>query len=49
VLVNMEGAEDHIIELRIIIAPYFSKDIYNMDETGLYWKDILNTILVIKL
>ena len=35
-LVNMEGAEDRIIELQAIIAPYLPKDIYNIDKTGLF-------------
>ena len=34
--VNMEGAEDHMVELRAIVAPYPPKDVYNMDETGLF-------------
>ena len=45
-LVNIKGAEDCIIELWEIIAPYLLKDIYNMDKTGLFWKAILDTILV---
>ena len=41
----MEGAEDRMIELRTIVAPYPSKDVYNMDETGLFWKATPDTIL----
>ena len=36
ILVNIEGAEDRIIELYIIIAPYPLKDVYNIDETRLF-------------
>jgi DDE superfamily endonuclease/Tc5 transposase DNA-binding domain len=43
--VNMEGAEDRMIELRAIVAPYPSKDVYNMDETGLFWKATPDTTL----
>ena len=35
-LVNMEGAEDHMVELRVIIAPYLLKDVYNINETELF-------------
>ena len=35
-LVNIEGAEDRIVELRAIITPYPLKDIYNIDKTGLF-------------
>jgi len=35
-LVNTEGAEDRMIELREIVAPYPPKDVYNMDKTGLF-------------
>ena len=35
-LVNIEGAEDRIIELREIVASYLLKDIYNMDKIGLF-------------
>ena len=45
VLVNMEGAEDRMIELCAIVVPYPLKDVYNMDETGLFWKATLDTIL----
>ena len=43
--VNMEGAEDRMLELRAIVAPYPPNDVYNMDETGLFWKAILDTTL----
>ena len=33
--VNIEGAEDRMIELREIVAPYPLGDIYNMDETAI--------------
>ena len=46
--VNMEGAEDRMIELRAIVAPYPPKDVFNMDETGLFWKAIPDTILATK-
>jgi len=36
VLVNIESTKDYIIELRAIIAPYFLKDIYNINKTGLF-------------
>jgi len=32
----MEGAEDCMIELQAIIAPYSLKDVYNIDETKLF-------------
>jgi hypothetical protein len=35
-LVNMEEAEDRIIELRVIVAPYPPKDVYNIDKTRLF-------------
>ena len=44
----MEGAEDRMIELQVIIAPYPPNDVYNMDETGLFWKAIPDTILATK-
>jgi len=47
-LVNMEGAEDRIIELWAIIAPYLKKDVYNIDKTGQFWKAIPDTILATK-
>ena len=47
-MVNIEGAKDRIIELRIIVAPYPLKDIFNIDKTGLFWKAILDTILATK-
>jgi len=47
-LVNIEGAEDRMIELWEIVALYLPKDIYNMDKTGLFWKAILDIILAIK-
>ena len=47
-LVNIEGAEDRMIELREIVASYLLKDIYNMDKIGLFWKAILDTILATK-
>jgi len=34
----MEGAGDRMIELRAIVVSFPSKDVYNMDETGLFWK-----------
>ena len=34
--VNMEGAEDRMIEFRAIVVSFPSKDVYNMDETGLF-------------
>jgi len=34
--VNIEGAEDRIIELYAIIAPYPLKDVYNIDKTRLF-------------
>ena len=34
--VNIEGAEDHIIELQAIIAPYPPEDVYNINKTGLF-------------
>ena len=43
--VNMEGAKDRMIELQAIIAPYPPKDVFNMDETGLFWKAIPDTTL----
>ena len=43
--VNTEGAEDRIIELREIVAPYLLKDIYNMDEIGLFWRATPDTTL----
>ena len=47
--VNTEGAEDRMIELWEIVAPYPPKDVYNMDETGLFWKATLDTTLATKL
>ena len=41
----MEGVEDYMVELRVIVAPYLLKDVYNMDETGLFWKATLDTTL----
>ena len=32
----MEGAKDRIIELRVIVVSFPLKDVYNMDETGLF-------------
>jgi hypothetical protein len=32
------GAEDRMVELRSIVKLYSTKDVYNMDETGLFWK-----------
>ena len=46
--VNMEGAEDRMLELRAIVAPYPPNDVYNMDETGLFWKAIPDTTLATK-
>lgn len=37
-----------MIELQEIVAPYPLKDIYNMDETGLFWKAIPDTTLATK-
>ena len=34
-----------MIELRAIVAPYPPNDVYNMDETGLFWKAIPDTTL----
>ena len=34
--VNIEGAEDRIIKLQAIVAPYPPNNIYNIDETGLF-------------
>ena len=45
VLVNMEGAEDCMIELCAIVMPYLLKDVYNIDKTGLFWKAIPDTTL----
>jgi hypothetical protein len=47
-LANMDKAEDRMVELQVIIKPYSLKDVYNMDETGLFWKAILDTILATK-
>ena len=47
--VNIEGAEDRIIELRAIVTSYPLKDVYNIDETGLFWKATLDTTLATKL
>ena len=47
-LVNMEGAEDRMTELRALIMFYPLKDVYNMDKTRLFWKAIPNTILATK-
>ena len=41
----MEGAEDRMVELRAIVGPYPLKDIYNIDETGLFWKAAPDTTL----
>ena len=41
----MEGAEDGMIELRAIVVSFPSKDVYNMDENGLFWKATLDTTL----
>ena len=41
----MEGAEDRMIELQAIVAPYPPNNVYNMDETGLFWKAIPDTTL----
>ena len=37
-----------MVELRVIIAPYLLKDVYNIDETGLFQKAIPDTTLAIK-
>ena len=42
---NMDGAEDRMVELRVIVEPYPLKDVYNMDETGLFWKATPDTTL----
>ena len=34
--VNMEGAEDRMIELRALVVSFPLKDVYNMDKTGLF-------------
>ena len=34
--VNMEGAEDCMTELCVIVVPYPLKDVYNINETGLF-------------
>ena len=47
-LVNTEGAEDRMIELQEIVAPYPPKDVYNMDETGLFWRATPDTTLATK-
>ena len=44
----MDGAEDCITKLQVIIKPYPLKDVYNMDKTGLFWKAILDTTLATK-
>ena len=41
----MEGAEDCMIELQALVVSYPLKDVYNMDETGLFWKAIPDTTL----
>ena len=41
----MDGSEDRIVELRVIVEPYLLKDVYNIDKIGLFWKVILDTIL----
>ena len=35
-LANMDGVEDRMVELRVIVKPYPLKDVYNIDETGLF-------------
>ena len=47
-LADMEGAEDHMVELQEIVKPYPLKDVYNIDETGLFWKAIPDTTLATK-
>ena len=32
----MEGTENYIIELWALVVSYPLKDVYNMDETGLF-------------
>ena len=44
-LANIEGAEDRMVELRVIVQPYPLRDVYNMDETGLFWKATPDTTL----
>ena len=36
--VDMEALEISLYTLYTIVQPYANDDIYNMDETGLYWK-----------
>lgn len=35
---DLEGSQERMEELREICKPYESRDILNMDETGLFWK-----------
>jgi len=35
-LVNIKSIKNRTIELYIIITPYFLKNIYNINKTGLY-------------
>ena len=44
----MDGAEDRMVELQVIIKPYLLKDVYNIDKTGLFWKAIPDTTLATK-
>ena len=44
----MDGVEDRMVELRVIVKPYPLKDVYNIDETGLFQKAILDTTLATK-
>ena len=47
-LANMDGVEDYIVELQVIVKPYLLKDVYNMDKIGLFQKAILDTTLATK-
>ena len=33
---NIDGAEDRMVELRVIVIPYLLKDVYNIDEIELF-------------
>ena len=41
----MEGTEDRMIELCVVVVSFLLKDVYNMDETGLFQKATLDTTL----
>ena len=36
--VNLDDVESQLMEIREMLAPYDNDDIYNMDESALYWK-----------